>query len=308
MLKWIPERPPYKKERRTVGFMAFAAFLLLFLGRLLGDRLPFADVTALRAPLFAIVAFLLPVGAYLCFRGRGYTKALRLRLPRGSAVPLLIAAFFALLSGSLLLSYLTGGADTLGNSVISFDSVRPETALETLLLVIGGAVVPAILEDFFFRGIVAAEYERRGAFRAVLMSALLFALVHFDLSNLISYLFAGVLLTLVLFATNSLYATVLLHVLYNVFSLLAQRYLNALYDYTGTVQLFFFIFILTLLVSLLFFCRLCVRIYRIRDEQGLDDPRRDVPYNVQFHTVLDALSDPAVLLCFGLSVAGFILF
>ncbi|MBQ2773222.1 MAG: CPBP family intramembrane metalloprotease [Clostridia bacterium] len=307
MSKWIPERPPYKKERRTVGFMALAAFLLLFFYRLFADRLPFASVTWLNAPVVACVAFLLPALAYVCFRGNGYTAALRLHFPRGRCTPLMIAAFFALFSGCLLLSLLTGGMETLGNSVLSFDTAQPEGAFEAFLLLIGGAILPALLEEFFFRGIIAVEYERRGAFRAVLMSALLFALLHFDISNLLSYLYAGVLLCLVLYATNSLWATVILHVLYNVLSLVAQRYLNALYEYTGTVQLFLFIFVVILLASLLFFCRACARIYRMRDEQGIQDPRRAVPYNVQFHTVLDALSDPAIILCFALSIAGFIL-
>ncbi|MBR2010393.1 MAG: CPBP family intramembrane metalloprotease [Clostridia bacterium] len=307
MSKWIPERPPYKKERRTVGFMALATFLLLFFCQLFMDQLPFSDIAWLTAPL-GCVAFLLPAVAYLCFRGRGYTASLRLHFPRARCTPLMIAAFFALFSGCLLLSLLTGGMETLGNSVLAFDTARPETAWEAFLLLIGGAVLPALLEDFFFRGIVAVEYERRGAFRAVLMSTLLFALLHFDISNLLSYLYAGLLLSLVLYATNSLWATVILHVLYNVVSLVAQRYLNALYEYTGTVQLFLFIFVVMLLVSLLFFCRACARIYRMRDEQGFDDPRRAVPYNVQFHTVLDAISDPTVLLCIGLSIAGFILF
>ncbi|MBR2465106.1 MAG: CPBP family intramembrane metalloprotease [Clostridia bacterium] len=307
MSKWIPERPPYKKERRTVGFMALAAFLLLFFCRLFIDRLPFADATWLSTPLVACVAFLLPALAYLTFRGRGYTAALRLHFPRGRCTPLMIAAFFALFSGCLLLSLLTGGMETLGNSVLAFDTARPQAAWESLLLLIGGAVLPALLEEFFFRGIIAVEYERRGAFRAVLMSALLFALLHFDISNLLSYLYAGVLLCLVLYATNSLWATAILHVLYNVISLIAQPYLNALYEYTGTVQLFLFIFIIMLLVSLLFFCRACARVYRMRDEQGIQDPRRAVPYNMQFHTVLDALSDPAVILCFALSIAGFVM-
>jgi hypothetical protein len=159
-----------------------------------------------------------------------------------------------------------------------------------------------------FGGILMAEYERRGAVRAILMSALLFSLLHFDLSNLLSYLFAGALLALVVYATSSLVAAMILHVLYNVLSLFAQHYLNALYDHTGTIQLYLFVFIATLLVSLLLFCRACARIYRIRDERRLEDPRRAVPYQVQFYTVLDALCDPTILICFGLAIAGFIIF
>ena len=137
---------------------------------------------------------------------------------------------------------------------------------------------------------------------------MLFALLHFDVVNLLSYLFVGALLSLVLFATNSLIATAIVHAAHNVLLLFLQHYLNALYDYTGNVSLYLFIFTVTLLLSLLFLTRSCARIYRARDERGLDAPRRAVPYNVQFYTVLDALCDPTVLLCFGLAIAGFVIF
>ncbi len=308
MPSWIPERPTYKKEHRTVGFMALAAFLLLFLCRFLTPYLPLDGMPWLTPLLWAGVSLFLPVLCYMMFRGRGYRQALRLQMPRGAHTPLLIAAFFALFSGSLLLSILCGGTETLGNSVAVFDTASTKTVWETLLWLLTSAALPALLEELFFRGIVAVEYERRGAFRAILMSALLFALLRFDLSNLLAYFFAGVLLALVLYATNSLLATMLLHVLYSIAARMTQQYLNALYHFTGTVQLFLFIFVLMLLVSLILFCRTCARIYRVRDEQGIGNPRRDVPYNVQFYTVLDAISDPAIIAAVGVAIAGFIVF
>ena len=308
MPKWIPERPSYKKERRTVGFVALAAFLALFLCRLLGGRLPFFEIPYLFLPFMALVALLLPAAAYLLYRGRGYGAALRLRAPAPRYTPLLIAATFALFSGALLLSRLTGGSATLGNTVTAFDTAKPQTVWETALFFLGAGILPAILEELLFRGIITAEYERRGAARAILMSAVLFSLLHFDPQNFLPHLFLGLLLSLVLFATNSLVATMTVHAIYNVAMLFAQHYLSALYDYTGTVQLYLFIFTAMLLVSLLFFTRSCARIYRARDERGLEDPRRAVTYNVQFYTTLDALADPTVILCLGLAIAGFVLF
>ncbi len=307
MPSWIPARPTYKKEHRTVGFMALAAFLLLFLCHFLTPYLPLPPNMPWLTPLlWSVLSLLLPALCYMLFRGRGYRNALRLQMPRGTHTPLLIVAFFALFSGTLLLSILCGGTETLGNSVTVFDTAPPKTVWEMLLSLLTSAVLPALFEELFFRGIVAVEYERRGAFRAILMSALLFALLRFDLSNLLAYFFAGVLLALVLYATNSLLATMLLHVLYGITASLTQPYLNALYHFTGTVQLFLFIFVLMLLVSLILFCRACARIYRARDEQGIANPRRDVPYNVQFYTVLDAVSDPTIILSVGVAVAGFI--
>lgn len=308
MPKWIPERPVYKRERRTVSLLALITFLLLLTSRLLTHLLPFGHKLWLVAPVLSGVSFLLPVGGYILFRKRGYIQSMRFQLPRAAHIPLLLFAFSALFCGSFLLSMLTGGLDTLGNSVSAFSQNNTETVWQLLLSLVSVGILPAFLEELCFRGIVATEYERRGAYRAILMSALLFALIHFDIANFLAYLYAGVLLVLVLFATNSLLATLLLHISYQVASLLAHRYLVALYRFTGTVQLFLFILIVLLLLALILFCRSSMRIYRNRDEHGISNPRRDVPYNVQFYTVLDALSDPAFILCVIVSIVGFILF
>lgn len=307
MPKWIPERPAYKKEHRTVGFMLLAVFLLLLGTRTFTHLFSFGDIPWLMAPVAALITFLPPITAYLFYRGRGYTKALRLQAPRHVHLPLIIFAFIALFFGSFLLSVLTGGLDTLGNSVAAFSQNTPETVWELLLSLITIGILPALLEVFCFFGIAALEYERRGAVRAIVLCTVLFALVHFDAANLPTYLFAGILYTLVLYATGSLIAVGIIHALYVVCALPIHRYLVALYHFTGTVQLFLFFFILFALGALILFCRSAARIYRQRDEKGLRNPRRDVPYEVQFYTFLDAICDPAVILCLGAAIAGFIL-
>ena len=305
MPKWIPERPLYRRERLIVGFPLLAVFALLFLSYLAFDLWTPPDSYFIK--LIPMVAGLLtPILLFWIVRGGGYTRALRLRAPRASHIPFLISAFFILLSGSLLLSMLFGGTETLGNSATAFEAVSLTGPLDTISAILVLAVLPAILEELFFRGIVIAEYERRGGIRAVLMSALLFSLCHFDLRNLAVYLFSGVFLALVLLATDSLIATALLHICYNVFSLFGQSYLNAFYRITGGVELYVFCLLLLLLLFLIIFFGTGARIYRLKEQSGRRDPRRDVPWNVQFYTILDALKDPPILLCFAISIAGFI--
>ena len=308
MPKWIPMRPRYKPERIVVGFAALATFSLLFLYRLFAARLPFDSRNPLFVLLLEVAVFILPATVFIIARGRGYTRALRLHIPESAHLPLLLAAFFALLSGCLLLSILFGGNESLGTSVTAFDSATTGALWKRVLTVLILAPVPAIAEELFFRGIAITEYERRGAVRAILLSALLFSLIHFDLSNLPVYLFSGMLFALVLYATDSLIATMLLHTLYNTASLIGQEYLNTLYRFTGNIQLFLFLVILVFLGSMILLLRGFAKIYHARHEMGIGKPRRDVPYNVQFHTTLDAVRDPAFILCIILSIIGFILF
>ena len=304
MAKWIPPRPQYKRERRSVGFVIAAVLLLSLLARLLGEVLPLPYKEILLPLTTLLAAFILPTLAYLLFRGRGYLRALRLTPPKRAHLPLLIASFFAMLSGATLLSCLTGGIDTLGNTAAAFGSTPTGNPLTILLSYIVLGALPALAEAFFCFGVVTLEYERRGAFRAVLMSTLCFALVHFDPRNLPAYLLLALISLLVLYTTNSLFSVLVLHLCYNLTALFLQPYLNALYRYTGSPHLFFFIITLTLLLSAYFILRLSTRTYRLREEQRISVPRRAVPYAVQFYTTLDALLDPAVILAFALGLVG----
>lgn len=304
MAKLIPPRPIYRKERLFAGFFALSAFLLLFTYRLLG-HLSLLDTDSLLIAFAAeLLIFLLPALVFCLWRGRGYAACLRLRAPRPLQIPFLICAFFALLCGSLLLSLLFRGNDLLGGTAtLEGDGVLLELGRFFVL-----AILPAVLEEFFFRGVLTAEYERRGAFRAVLLTALLFALIHLDIRNLAVYLFAGILLSLVLLATGSLPAAMILHALYNTAVFWGQAYIDALYDLTGSVELFLFFLVLCFLLSLLGFCREAAKLYRIMDRAGAKTPQRAVPYAVQFYTTLDAITDPPVLLCIVLAAVGMILF
>ena len=305
MPKWIPERPLYRRERLLVGYPVLAVFILLFLSRLFSNL--FSLSASLQFSLLCLTAaFFVPSAIFWLLRGGGYTRALRLRAPRAHHLPFLLFAFLSLLSGAMLLSILCGGTSSLGNSATTFESTQTGGFWQTLGMALVLAVLPAILEEFFFRGIVAHEYERRGAARGVFMSALLFALCHFDIHNLPVYLFSGVLFALVLLATDSLLATMLLHVVYNIVSLFGQRYLNALYDFTGSLELFIFLLILVFLGSATLLAHAATRIYRRFEEAALPNPRRAAPWQVQLYTTLDALCDVPVVLCLILSIVGFI--
>lgn len=306
MSKLIPERPAYRREQLLIGYPTLASFVLLFVFRLLGNREALSGRIWFSL-LGLLAALLLPSLVFLFLRGRGYTRVLALRMPRKGHIGFLVCVFFALFSGAMLLSILFGGTSSLGNSSTAFESASANGPWATVLMWLVLAILPALLEELFFRGVMLAEYERRGAVRGVLMTALLFALCHFDIRNLPVYLFTGALLALTRFATDSLFATVILHALYNTVSLFGQRYLNALYDFTGNLELFIFLLILIFLVSTIFLCHTGMRLYRRREQEQEGEPRRAVPWEVQFYTIADALADPPILLCIALSIVGFII-
>ncbi len=86
--------------------------------------------------------------------------------------------------------------------------------LFTLLVL---AVTPAFAEEMFFRGIVMRFFHKRTknlAF-AILMSAGLFALFHFQVYNLLSIFIMGMILGYVYYYTGSIWVSVIVHFVNN---------------------------------------------------------------------------------------------
>ncbi len=78
------------------------------------------------------------------------------------------------------------------------------------------AVLPATVEELVFRGVTYGGYRRSGTkFMAVMLSALMFGLMHMNLNQALYAFVIGILLALLFEATNSIWATMLFHFIYN---------------------------------------------------------------------------------------------
>ena len=77
------------------------------------------------------------------------------------------------------------------------------------------ALLPAVVEEFIFRGLIFNGYKRRNPFMAILLSAALFGLIHMNI-NQFSYAFAiGVIFGFMAYATGSLLPSILSHFIIN---------------------------------------------------------------------------------------------
>lgn len=80
------------------------------------------------------------------------------------------------------------------------------------------AVLPAITEEFIYRGIIGQTYIKYHWIKGVILSSFLFGIMHANF-NQFSYAFVlGILFMLVLEATDSIYATMILHFIINGFN------------------------------------------------------------------------------------------
>ena len=172
-------------------------------------------------------------------------------------ITLTVWALLFMTAGSIVLSFLMYYLfpDAFVASALSNTAQGESVSRINLLIVF--ALLPALLEEFLFRGILCAEYSSYGASVAVVMSSLCFALLHFSFVRLPIYFFMGVVLSLTAGATRSLVPSILIHAANNAFVLFFETYLYRIAGKHsgGLILLAFLIGVTTLVFAILFFSR-----------------------------------------------------
>ncbi len=90
---------------------------------------------------------------------------------------------------------------------------------EMLLGSLAVVIIPAVLEEFWLRGILFKAYNDCNTGAAVIFSTLVFALLHMRLNEVAGFIFMGLMAALVLIRCQSLYAAMLYHAFSNLTAL-----------------------------------------------------------------------------------------
>ena len=299
--------PAQKSSQRTIVLqptvVVLATYVLLLISKLIDVSLINRENEYYSVVVLQMIIFLLPGAVWCMFSGERYVKRLRLSPPSATAIPLIICAAVVMITGGLLISMLFGGLDNLSDNFSLYDTFvsKDNANVSTkLYLILAYAALPAICEEFVFRGILCHEYERGGVTRAVVFSAVFFGFLHFNIVNLPVYLFAGAILALTLYATRSLWGAVIAHFLYNIFGLFGQPYMNSLYDLTGSRSFFLFLVTLVFLVSAAVFAGEAARLYKKylygAYSASYRRPVLTAPSDIR-NSYLEVIRTPSAILC-----------
>jgi membrane protease YdiL (CAAX protease family) len=203
-------------------------FILLAVSGLLSKSAQTVNELFFTNMILQVLIFVLPALFYCLIRRRpvlhkSYTFTV---MP----LPLIfIAALFGVMVlGSTLINLgvaiLTNSAKEFGNSASSTLTGITDV-VSALHVVFSLCIVPAIAEEFFFRGILLSEYTDENPYAAVLLTSIVFAASHFDLTLFPSYLFSGLLLAFALRVTRNLLVPILIHCAVNLFNIFVLPYL-----------------------------------------------------------------------------------
>ena len=304
-------------ERRIVlhpTVLVLGTYILLLLSKIIDVTLINRDNEYLSVVVLQMMIFLIPAALWCRFSGERYVRSLRIAPIKADSVAVMIAAAAVMISGGVLISMLFGGLESLSENFSlynTFISKDDGTTPSRLYLVLAYAVLPALCEEFVYRGILCHEYEKGGVTRAVLISSLFFSLLHFNLQNFPVYFFAGVILALTLYATRSVFGAIIAHFLYNLFGLFGQPYINTFYNITSSTKLFVFVIVMIFLVSAIVFCAEASRLYKRYFEAALSSKYRQ-PALQGFEQIkasyIDDLTKPSAIACYALYIIALIVF
>lgn len=77
------------------------------------------------------------------------------------------------------------------------------------------AIMPAIFEELTFRGVLLSNYKNASIAKAAVVSGLFFGLIHGNLYQIIYAIAAGIFFAMLVAYTNSIFSSVLAHLLFN---------------------------------------------------------------------------------------------
>ena len=122
------------------------------------------------------------------------------------------------------------------------------------LAIIAFAIVPAVVEEYVFRGLILGAYMKVDVRAAVVISSLFFALLHFSLGSILYGFFYGCLFALIRIATGNMIYSMAMHLVFNA--------VNVLVAYMGAFLIPGWIVALLLVVGLAGFITLCILFFR----------------------------------------------
>ncbi len=122
-----------------------------------------------------------------------------------------------------------------------------KTVPEFLVTFVAVAIIPAIVEEFAFRGMVLGVLRRFGDGFAILVSALVFGLIHQNAAQIPFAFIVGIVLAFATIKTGSILTSVLIHFLNNALSLLISTFTEILKNDMATTVIYSLYFALCFL-------------------------------------------------------------
>ncbi len=170
---------------------------------------------------------ILPVIIIFRYLGLRVTKEIRIKKIKGSNIALSILLAFLL---QPVLNFVNALSLCFTNNETSEMILNVSEQLPFFAAVLLVAVLPAIVEETLFRGVVYQNYKKAGIGKAVLLSALIFGLFHGNLNQFTYAFVMGMIMIYLIEASGSIVSSMIVHFITNVIPVCSIYALPVLYE------------------------------------------------------------------------------
>ncbi|MBQ9355507.1 MAG: CPBP family intramembrane metalloprotease [Clostridia bacterium] len=247
--KMIKEKK-IKKEYRNAAAIVGIPYLLCFLisyfwarfylitatymGADLNDAIDFANMSGVDECIqifLSVFLFVLPFSLALVFSRRTVSKTVSFSAPeKKTALPYYLFGLAFCLFSNVAVSYAGGIFEKFGLHYDVDFGENPTGFFGIMLAVISICIIPALVEEFAFRGVVMGITLPFSESFAVFSSALLFGIMHGNFEQMPFAFLVGLVLGLIRVKTGTLWVCIALHFTNNLISLsidYISRYVSA---------------------------------------------------------------------------------
>ncbi len=166
-----------------------------------------------------LAAFLIPAFIFMYLTRNDNRQPLRLEIRLEPETPLvIIAAIGIILPAAYLNSFMVSFIDF--SEIFANDPL--DTPIKILMAFISVAIVPALCEEFLFRGCILSNLLPYGKGTAIFVSAALFSMMHGNFAQFFYTFVAGLVLGAVYVETGSIWPCTFIHLFNNFYSIIQQ--------------------------------------------------------------------------------------
>ena len=120
----------------------------------------------------------------------------------------------------------------------------PSSGTDIMLMTLVICLIPSVFEELMLRGMVLTSVRKKGYMYSIIVTSVLFALMHVDVYSVIGHLILGFATAFAVLNTNSVFSGVVVHFFFNFCGVIIDFISNKFYMWGGFVGTFgFFVFL-----------------------------------------------------------------
>lgn len=179
--------------------------------------------------LFSIILsqilLFIPVLIFIVMHRKRFVKNIRLKALKPSTTILLVIFTVTI---TPVMSFINSISLLFSDNVIGGTITGITEKSPMVVGVLAVALFPAVCEEVAYRGVFYSEYSRISPKKAILLSGLMFGMLHMNINQFMYAAAMGMVFALVVEATDSIFSTMLIHFASNGFSVLAMYALSGM--------------------------------------------------------------------------------